>query len=656
MAYDAVVNRARLEGALSATADEIRSKTGRSGLIGFDADTGFAEAVAGLRMEELIGHAGIPEYVKQEALRVAQRVNEVRQPDSIVFIAMSDSHYYGEQRASDTYPDQNGIQSDEGVLHGAMAAKILAYGLNIDFIAHLGDLTWGSSRTTPALLRSQSEALLALLSECHAGIPYFQAIGNHDTGIYYHDAQSSGEHTETGGYLFERYTALSGSENTVFGGIDNGGYCYRDFPEKKLRVFLLNTSEALVKDRQDNTALGSQRKWFADALLQLNEKSDAPGWSFIVLSHYPADYGGTMPLSELIRAYVEGTDIEIKLEDGSVTGVNFAGANAAKMIAQFHGHVHNFIASKLYTYESGKGVQYDAWRVCVPNGQYARENYYSTVGAYTDINFAQSETYEKTPGTAEDTSFVVNVVNPAEMKIHSICYGAGCDREIDYASAVYCSITAHLTNAVLTGDAKVEKGHAYNAVLRAADGYELKSVSVAMGGADITGDVYSDGNINIPAVTGDVTITAAAEAAADYTNRIPASTDTDGSVFGYKSGYRLSSSGAISAQNGSYVTGFIPAKYGDRVYLKNVHFEKTASGSLTTGNQRICFYDETKTLIGLVNAMGTEMQERVYEGNHLISFRITKTAEYTFSDTAYFRLNCAYIGDDSVITVNEPIG
>ena len=62
------------------------------------------------------------------------------------------------------------------------------------------------------------------------------------------------------------------------------------------------------------------------------------------------------------------------------------------------------------------------------------------------------------------------------------------------------------------------------------------------------------------------------EMAVSYTNQVPLSTDTDGSIFngkGYKDNVRLSSSGGVSssAQNGSVTTGFLPW-YGDTTILR----------------------------------------------------------------------------------------
>ena len=60
--------------------------------------------------------------------------------------------------------------------------------------------------------------------------------------------------------------------------------------------------------------------------------------------------------------------------------------------------------------------------------------------------------------------------------------------------------------------ATVVEGAAYSATLTASDGYTMDgaTVSVTMGGVDVTADVYADGVISIPAVTGNVSIMASA--------------------------------------------------------------------------------------------------------------------------------------------------
>ena len=73
------------------------------------------------------------------------------------------------------------------------------------------------------------------------------------------------------------------------------------------------------------------------------------------------------------------------------------------------------------------------------------------------------------------------------------------------------SITAALTNVTIDNTTEsANEGESFAAALTASVGYELSSVKITMGGADITNTAYANGNIYISAVTGDVVITAVA--------------------------------------------------------------------------------------------------------------------------------------------------
>lgn len=621
--------------------------------------------------KNLIAHADIPDYVKAEALEVARKVQAVQTDKTITFLALSDSHYYGEQGSAgvDTYVDSNGTQGNISNLHGAMGAKVLAYALNLDFVAHLGDMTWGNKTTPSDLLHSQVQELFGFLNEAYDGLPKFCCVGNHDSGIYYHDAQiaagKTGTFTESAEWIYNNFTKHSESDDTVIAGEDCGGYCYRDFADKKLRVFMLNTSQALIEDSADNCTYGSQRIWFGNALLELNSKSDATEWSWLLLCHYPADYGGTMPLSELLKAYVEGSSISITNEKtNTATTLNFSGKNGAKMIAQFHGHVHNFLVSKLYSYATGSGKQYDAWRVGIPNGQYNRENYYTTVGSRTDISFAEAKSYPKTPGTEEDTSFVVNVIDPEEQVIHSFCYGAGYDRTIGYGGTVYYSITQTLTGCTIDNDAaSVEAGLGYTATITANEKYTLDSVTVMMGGTDITASAVSNGKINIAKVTGNVVITATASRSYNCTNQVSISIDSTGAVYndglGYKDNYVLSSSsGAESTTSSQFtVTGFIPVKQGDII-----RFGGSAAGrDYTEYGWVICSYDSSfNYLLGRKGTQFDAVGGVTTEADGVLCF--TPNVYTVTTATSYIRLSCR-TGDSGstangaglIVTINEEI-
>ena len=80
------------------------------------------------------------------------------------------------------------------------------------------------------------------------------------------------------------------------------------------------------------------------------------------------------------------------------------------------------------------------------------------------------------------------------------------------------SITSALTNVTINNTAEsANEGESFAAALTVSDGYELSSVKITMGGADITNTAYASGNIYISAVTGDVVITAVAVEVSEVT-------------------------------------------------------------------------------------------------------------------------------------------
>lgn len=103
------------------------------------------------------------------------------------------------------------------------------------------------------------------------------------------------------------------------------------------------------------------------------------------------------------------------------------------------------------------------------------------------------------------------------------------------------TITNNLTEASNSSTATTAKRNtAYTATLTAADGYVLDSVTVTMGGTDITDSVYADGAISIPAVTGNVVITATAvvgENTSGYVNLFDKNTMVIDGGFAFQTGY-----------------------------------------------------------------------------------------------------------------------
>ena len=566
------------EEAIQNIAVAIREKNGTSATYKVNEMRAAILAIAG----ELFPHADIPEYVKSEALSVAKKVaaKQAELSNQITFIAMSDTHYAGEQ--VDNWQEYSNISAQ----HAGMAAQVLSYCLPIDFACHLGDYTFGSANTTTELLKSQIEKVSQFLDSNFRGIPQFRTVGNHDTGEY---------STLVGAeYLYEAIG--SKCEGATYGSTTYG-YCYRDFTDKKVRVICLNTSEGETDNGKSTSEVVSaaQRLWFAQTLYDVGSKADAANWSIIVLGHYSLDFGGAYPLSNIVYAYVNGNSITV-----NGTTVSFSGNNAASFIADFHGHTHCFKADSLYraiwseSANAHVGEAYDAKRVCVPNVSYYRNNYYGDTNFF-GFTYSDDTTYEKTINSGKDTAFVVNVVDLDNKIINSFCYGAGVDRVISYGSKIYHSINNTLSHVVTDNEAtSIEDGAAYTATLTADTGYILNSVTVTMGGTDITSTAYSNGNISIASVTGDIVITAVATKIVSYTNQVPISTDADGNVFngtGYIDGYRINSSGATAALSGFTATGFIPFTKGQTIRIGGEGITFGEYGCI------VMFYDLNKTTI-----------------------------------------------------------
>jgi hypothetical protein len=70
------------------------------------------------------------------------------------------------------------------------------------------------------------------------------------------------------------------------------------------------------------------------------------------------------------------------------------------------------------------------------------------------------------------------------------------------------TITNTLSNASNNNNAtEIEENQSYTATITASEGYSINSVTITMGGTNITDSVYNNGNINIPKVTGKIVIT-----------------------------------------------------------------------------------------------------------------------------------------------------
>lgn len=511
------------EAAVQGIAAAIRAKNGGTATYKIGE---MAAAISAIPSRDSVVHADIPDYVKTAALEVAKKVQAVRTSESIVFIAASDAHQL------DTSAD-----IVAGNLHAGMAMKALAYILpGIDFACYLGDYTAGSATTTLAEGRQHFAEINADIDEALAGIPQLRTLGNHDSLQY--------SKTQNGSVLpaSELY-GLCGAYNTGAAmGSTTEGYCYRDFESKKLRVICLNTAEGTEKEYVSD----AQKLWFANTLKAVGAKT---GWNVLILSHHPLDWGGVCVLSNIVKAYVDGGSITVS----SGNTVNFSGSNKAAILAAIHGHVHCFKAAKLNAIASGTGTEYNVWRVATPNMCFARNNEYGTNGntEYYGIEFGETTTYNKTANSAEDTAFVVNVVNPSEQKLYSYCYGAGYDREI-FTGIQTVAVTGVSLNAA-SGELTVGGQTTLTVTVQPADASN-KTVTWASSAPAVASVVNGVVTALAPGSAVITVKTADGGFAATYALTVKAVTSDLLATYGYADNTRLSTATGAEKTDAGYVT------------------------------------------------------------------------------------------------------
>ena len=497
---------------VQAIADAIREKTALTDLIDMQQMS--------LDIRSLPQPLGsVPDYVCSEAERVAAAVKPLLSEDSLCFIALSDVHVGSDQ------------QSRASALHAFQGARLLQKLLPVDFSVVLGDWVTGGTADNADIHTANHLEALSLGSILH---PELRLVGNHDQGSYNESAYLSA--ADTNKYI-GRYSSLAVKPSSE----SERGYFYYDLTEKKTRVICLNTGDLKdlaysdAKSTDGHYMSAAQFRWLVDTL---SGAGTAGMTRILLLSHHPIHWYGYMPsVLTVLNAYIAGSSGSVTVNGASVS-YDFSGKNSAQLIGCFHGHTHNFI--------SGKAGEKEIIRLGTPNACFSRSNEYGSTSYGDDFRnkYGETTTYSKTANSAEDTAFVVNVIDFGGKTIHSIHYGAGYDRSVSYGGEVYYTVSYALTSVdSSSAAASVKGGEAYTTTLSTAENYTIQSVTVTMGGEDITASAYSGGVISIAEVTGDIVITAVATG---FTNLVE--------TIGISANTRLSTSTGDNKTQSGYAT------------------------------------------------------------------------------------------------------
>lgn len=155
------------------------------------------------------------------------------------------------------------------------------------------------------------------------------------------------------------------------------------------------------------------------------------------------------------------------------------------------------------------------------------------------------------------------------------------------------SVTKNATLCTITGNDTAVKNSTYTATVTANEGYKIDTVTVTMGGTDITSSAYADGNITISNVSGEIIINAVAVEDITMVNKMVVKSLN----------IRLNSSGAETSGNGCFVCEPVEV---DLTKTQPVIFKNFAStmGVISAGtedpaygNSKIALLDESKNVI-----------------------------------------------------------
>lgn len=127
-------------------------------------------------------------------------------------------------------------------------------------------------------------------------------------------------------------------------------------------------------------------------------------------------------------------------------------------------------------------------------------------------------------------------------------------------------------------------------------------------------------------------------------NQLPISTDANGNIYngkGYKENTRWSgSSQAEQDYTGRYLTGYVPIPTtGGKCYLKDI---------TTTSDFTLWYFWDKGNFVQKVTSTADLPNVTYDESGNVASFDLT-------TDKQYIRIECTGIGDDSIITIDEPI-
>lgn len=468
--------------------------------------------------------------------------------------------------------------------------KRIAEACDIKYCLCLGDIQTGAAEPQKANIIKGWEEIHDIFDPIRA-FTLFTA-GNHDGAYGRYDVDGNGEVDATEDYYVYNFTreeiydtifrSVSKIPGVVFN--DTGDAYYVDDTTAKVRYLLMNSHWAVYEEDENGVAVnnfmrkarfGQNQQDFALAALKSIPDDN---WTVVVGCHmpiapFPGD-GGSHDIG-LFRRMLEAFQNRTTFSethgnpgdyDYVVIDTDFTDAKG-RVVGAFAGHMHNDIIATEYAF---------------PVMSIAADNY----GSFK-TNGLIAEPGEL--GTITEQSFNVMTVDKKADVIFATKIGKGSDQIISMGGS--CLIDYVLDNAKVSNNAEyVLKNAEYTTAITPKVGYSLSTVTVTMGGEDITSTAYANGVVTISNVTGNIVITVTTEL--KFNNLV----DLESEDTLIESHYLKD--GVATKCNTSYektmiVTNFIPVIKEDVLRFKGIDTETGVQGSAAV----FACYDENKNYL-----------------------------------------------------------
>lgn len=278
--------------------------------------------------------------------------------------------------------------------------NLLAQEFDFDLCAYGGDYLNNSSQTNKVTALNAHKAVRILMDAADSSIPSIVGKGNHDDNTMYTDYKNGYVDSQN---LYKFVTGKDARKSQRDSEFLERSYGYYDIPNKKVRVFMLNSDDVptsvtsdnkLLYGGQNNSGFSQEQIQFVADHLLFNES----GWQVIFFSHHPlktftnedteasgytcsgvtSTHGGKAIL-DLIAAFKnkEKGSVKNAIADFEVSvEYDFTSNKSNTVIASICGHTH------VYCHKQEDGIHYIATRAVLGHPTY---NYIST-SSYIVIN------------------------------------------------------------------------------------------------------------------------------------------------------------------------------------------------------------------------------------------------------------------------------